>query len=131
MVGKFSSMWLLGYLACACSEAHSGANKPAADSGHAGSAGTGVPQAGAADASMQAGRDADGGTKLFDCDLKHVLCERAPPMCPPVHVPSVSGSCFGDCVYDEACRCSEDKDCPSIDGLRCDRQAGHCRLPYI
>lgn len=64
------------------------------------------------------------------CDPRAVLCRRAPPKCAGGQVPSVVGSCFGDCVPVEQCQCSDAPECPQPDVYTCHRSAKHCG-PYV
>jgi len=64
------------------------------------------------------------------CDPRSVLCKRATPKCPEGTVPSVVGSCYGDCVPIEQCACTEADACPLRDFYTCHMSAKHC-TPYL
>lgn len=49
----------------------------------------------------------------FDCDSSKAVCAMPPPSCPPGHVPSVPGGCWGPCV--PATECSFVPDCDHCD----------------
>jgi hypothetical protein len=66
----------------------------------------------------------------IDCDPRKILCKRIAPECPEGQVPSVSGSCYGDCVPLESCPCSGPEQCPNPDTGTCHMSAGHCG-PYV
>jgi hypothetical protein len=68
--------------------------------------------------------------KLANCDQRDVLCKRATPKCPAGTLPSVVGTCYGDCVPAEQCGCSEAAECPQPDSYTCHMSAGHCG-PYV
>lgn len=87
----------------------------AASSGSAGTSTTGGQpdgQAGADGASAGAGM-------LLDCDPKKILCKRVAPTCDAGEVPSVAGSCYGDCVKIESCGCSAAEQCPEPEKYTC------------
>ena len=68
----------------------------------------------------QAGANNDGGASgLVDCDPKKILCKRLAPQCDAGEVPSVNGSCYGDCVKVEQCGCSAAAECPEPDQYTC------------
>jgi hypothetical protein len=58
------------------------------------------------------------------------LCRRAPPTCPTFQVPSVVGTCFGDCVPIESCPCSGPDDCPDRNQYTCHMSEQHC-TPHL
>ena len=64
------------------------------------------------------------------CDPRKILCKRAVPECPQMQVPSVDGSCYGDCVPVEQCPCSGPAECPDSDHYTCHMSAAHCG-PYL
>jgi hypothetical protein len=66
----------------------------------------------------------------LDCDPRKILCKRVAPECPEGQVPSVSGSCYGDCVPLESCPCSGPEQCPNPDTGTCHMSAGHCG-PFV
>jgi hypothetical protein len=70
------------------------------------------------------------GDGLVDCDPSKILCKRASPKCAGGDVPSVSGSCYGDCVPVETCRCAKPSACPLPDEYTCHMSAGHCG-PFV
>ena len=51
------------------------------------------------------------------CDARRVLCDRIPPRCAMGEAPSVSGSCWGDCVPVGECTCTTTDECPMIRGV--------------
>lgn len=66
---------------------------------------------------------------LADCDVSKVRCRRMPPQCKEGEVATASGSCFGECVAIERCRCSATVACPQTDKYTCWRNE-HCG-PYV
>jgi len=64
------------------------------------------------------------------CDPRQVLCKRATPKCAAGQVPSVEGSCYGDCVPVEQCACDSAEACPQPDMYTCHMSAKHC-TPYL
>lgn len=77
---------------------------------------------------------ADGGgcdlSVRYDCDPRKLRCRRAAPECAEGLVPSVAGSCFGECVPIEACRCTGPEQCPAPEQYTCLLSAQHCS-PYL
>lgn len=77
---------------------------------------------------------ADGGrcdlSVRYDCDPRKLRCRRAAPECTEGQVPSVAGSCFGECVPIEACRCTGPEECPLNEQYTCLLSAQHC-TPYL
>jgi hypothetical protein len=67
------------------------------------------------------GGNASGGIApgLVDCDPKQILCKRLAPSCAAGEVPSVAGSCYGDCVKIDQCACSAAAECPEPDQYTC------------
>ena len=65
-----------------------------------------------------------------DCDPTKILCKRTPPKCAVGNVPSVSGSCYGDCVPVETCACSAPEQCPQPGQYTCHMSGKHC-TPYL
>ena len=96
-------------------------------------AGTSAGRAGggAAGGNATAGKaSSDGGAPgLVDCDPKKILCKRLAPECNAGEVPSVDGSCYGDCVKVEQCACSAAAECPEPDQYTCWAQQ-HCG-PFV
>ncbi len=76
------------------------------------------------------GECAPQGGASVSCDPRAVLCRRGTPKCAGGQVPSVVGSCYGDCVPVEQCACSEAAACPLPDEYTCHLSAGHCG-PYV
>ncbi|HET8933156.1 MAG TPA: hypothetical protein VFN67_06955 [Polyangiales bacterium] len=75
----------------------------------------------------------DGGEKeptQRDCDPRKITCKRTAPECPEMQVPSVDGSCYGECVDVEACQCTEADACPLSEKYTCHVSAKHC-TPYL
>jgi hypothetical protein len=81
---------------------------------HAGSTTGGQPNG-------QAGAGNEGGAAsgLVDCDPKKILCKRLAPECAAGEVPSVAGSCYGDCVKVAQCACSAADQCPQPNEYTC------------
>lgn len=76
------------------------------------------------------GGTAEGGAAgLYDCDQRKVLCKRLLPECPANQVPSVSGSCYGDCVPIMQCGCKSAAECPDDNQYTCWGQE-HCG-PFV
>jgi hypothetical protein len=90
----------------------------------------GVP-AGDAGAFASGGADSGGagGGALVDCDQKKILCKRLAPQCAEGEVPSVAGSCYGDCVKIDRCACSDASACPEPDKYTCWSKT-HCG-PFV
>jgi hypothetical protein len=65
------------------------------------------------------GNVAGGAGGLVDCDPKNILCKRLAPTCDAGQVPSVSGSCYGDCVKIERCACDAAEQCPEPNEYTC------------
>lgn len=65
-----------------------------------------------------------------DCDPRKVLCKRTAPECPELQVPSVEGSCYGECVDVHACQCTGPEACPLPEKYTCNMSAKHC-TPYL
>jgi hypothetical protein len=65
-----------------------------------------------------------------DCDPRKITCKRTAPECPEMQVPSVDGSCYGECVDVEACQCTEADACPLSEKYTCHMSAKHC-TPYL
>jgi hypothetical protein len=82
--------------------------------GEGGSASGGQPDA-------QAGAGSEGGSAsgLVDCDPKKIVCKRLAPVCEAGEVPSVAGSCYGDCVKIDQCACSSADQCPQPNEYTC------------
>lgn len=70
-----------------------------------------------------------GASSLEDCNTQHVTCKALPPQCGSGQVPSVEGTCWGDCVKIERCACSAQDDCPDHDQYTC-WGGRHCG-PYV
>lgn len=56
------------------------------------------------------------GARAGSCDARRVLCDAFPPRCRLGTVPSVVGSCWGECVPASSCTCSTSEDCPNVPG---------------
>jgi hypothetical protein len=98
--------------------------------GSSASAGTAAGASAAAGAPVEAGAPSGGASgPLHDCDPRKVTCKIAVPDCPDLQVPSVEGTCWGDCVGIAECACSEAEDCPDNDQYTCWSQQ-HCG-PYV
>jgi hypothetical protein len=88
--------------------------------GAANLAGANAAGAGGASGNRNDAAGASGaGTDLVDCDPLKVLCKIAQPDCGAGKVPSVDGSCYGDCVKVERCACSSAAQCPEPDQYTC------------
>lgn len=103
---------------------------PARDRARAASTAPSQPGASAGAAACAA----DGGgcdlSVRYDCDPRKLRCRRAAPHCAEGQVPSVAGSCFGECVPIEACRCTGPQECPLHEQYTCLLSARHC-TPYL
>lgn len=66
---------------------------------------------------------------LVDCDARKITCKRAAPACDTFNVPSVEGSCYGDCVKIDRCACSDADQCPDSNQYTCWSKT-HCG-PYV
>jgi len=66
---------------------------------------------------------------LVDCDTRKVICKRVLPECPAMQVPSVVGTCYGECVKIDRCACSSADQCPDADQYTCWGKM-HCG-PYV
>ena len=66
----------------------------------------------------------------ISCDPRAVLCKKGTPKCKEGSVPSVVGSCYGDCVPVEQCACDSADACPQRDFYTCHMSAHHC-TPYL
>lgn len=77
-------------------------------------------------AAGEAGAAGSGGSgSRSECNPTKVTCKALPPECPASQVPSVEGSCWGDCVEITQCACAQTSDCPNNDEYFCwDEQ--HC-----
>jgi hypothetical protein len=99
----------------------------------AGSASAGSPNAGGSSGNGgepgAAGASSGGSGSLYDCNPTKVACKRLPPECPAFEVPSVDGTCWGDCVEISQCACSEASDCPNDNEYTCWSKR-HCG-PYV
>jgi hypothetical protein len=84
---------------------------------------------GQAGAQAGAGDQAGGGAALVDCDPKMILCKRLAPECGVGEVPSVEGSCYGDCVKVERCGCTTAAQCPQPEQYTCWAER-HCG-PFV
>jgi hypothetical protein len=62
-----------------------------------------------------------------NCDPDDVLCDAIPPACDEGEVPTVEGSCWGECIPANECQCETFDDCPEVTGYSevC-YSAGHC-----
>jgi hypothetical protein len=63
---------------------------------------------------------------MVDCDPQKILCRVATPECPQGEVPSVKGSCYGDCVKVDRCSCTTAAQCPQPDQFTCLKGPMHC-----
>jgi hypothetical protein len=90
----------------------------------AGSADGGEAAAGGANSAGAAGSSA-----LVDCDPKKILCKRLAPECAANEVPSVAGSCYGDCVKIDRCGCTDAAQCPDPNQYTCWAK-NHCG-PFV
>lgn len=98
--------------------------KPAGGAASGGAPGGGA-QAGGAAAAGEAGA-----ASLVDCDPRKITCKRAAPQCGTFQVPSVEGSCYGDCVAIERCACDSADACPNPNEFTCWNNAKHCG-PFV
>lgn len=97
------------------------AGTPAAGNQSGGNSGSGGNEAGA-------GSDV-GGAGLVDCDPKKILCKRLAPECGAGEVPSVDGSCYGECVKIARCACDDAAQCPEPNQYTC-WSSSHCG-PFV
>jgi hypothetical protein len=74
---------------------------------------------GQSEAQAGEGNATGGAGGLVDCDPKKILCKRLAPTCDAGQVPSVSGSCYGDCVKIERCACNAAEQCPEPNEYTC------------
>lgn len=112
--------------------ATAGVGPSSAGAGDQGEAPIGGAAAEAAGGSASAGAAAGGESAaeaLLDCDARKIACKRAAPVCGTFQVPSVEGSCYGDCVKIERCACSAAEQCPDNAQYTCWAKA-HCG-PYV
>jgi len=67
-----------------------------------------------------------------DCELVQcagsVTCPALPPECPEGQVSSIVDECWGPCVPNDCCACSQDGECRNGDFV-CDLSAGRCVEP--
>lgn len=94
-----------------------------------GEAGRDSAQAGAAGGGAGTGVPSGGAEGLVDCDERKVTCRRARPTCGTFEVPTVDGSCYGECVKIERCACSGPEECPDSNQFTCWSKT-HCG-PYV
>lgn len=105
------------------------------DGGSVSSSGSSTGGASGGGATGGAGASAGGDTgdggepSLVDCDERKVTCKVAKPTCGTFQVPSVEGSCYGECVKIERCACSEAAECPDSGQFTCWKKT-HCG-PYV
>jgi len=111
--------------------ATSGGSSGGQAAGGAGGIASGGVPAGDAGAFVSGGADTGsaGGGALVDCDQKKILCKRLAPQCAEGEVPSVAGSCYGDCVKIDRCACSDASACPEPDKYTCWSKT-HCG-PFV
>jgi hypothetical protein len=64
------------------------------------------------------------------CDTSKILCKRSAPACPTGQVPSVEGTCYGQCVKIESCTCTGPADCPDPDHFTCHNNTKRCG-PFV
>ncbi|HVY24912.1 MAG TPA: hypothetical protein VHB79_00120 [Polyangiaceae bacterium] len=67
-----------------------------------------------------------GGSGLVDCDTRKVLCRIVTPDCPAGEVPSVKGTCYGECVKIDRCSCTSADQCPEPEQYTCLKGPMHC-----
>lgn len=67
-----------------------------------------------------------GGASSGSCDPRRALCRSLPPNCPTGQVPSINGSCWGDCVPIATCTCTAAADCPDPNQYTCHMSRGVC-----
>lgn len=114
--------------AAGSSSSEAGTNSSAGSASSGGATGGGSAAGGQPDAP---GGDSAGGASggLVDCDPSKILCKRLAPICEAGEVPSVAGSCYGDCVKIERCACSAAEQCPEPEQYTCWAKQ-HCG-PYV
>jgi hypothetical protein len=105
----------------------------AANGGFAsGSAANGGAGQSAAGGYADAGAAPEGGSPhqgLVDCDARKIVCKRLAPPCDAMQVPSVEGTCYGECVPIDRCACALAAECPDNDQYTC-WMSKHCG-PYV
>ena len=84
-----------------------------------GASGAAPTTGGQAGAQAGAGSNGGGAGGLVDCDPKKISCKRAAPVCGAGQVPSVDGSCYGDCVKVAQCACTAADQCPQPNEYTC------------
>jgi hypothetical protein len=78
----------------------------------------------------EAGAPSGGGASgLSECNPKQVTCKIVQPQCPANQVPSVDGTCWGECVKIDQCACQSADDCPDQNQYTCWSQQ-HCG-PFV
>ena len=97
----------------------SGGSTAGGDRNDGGVSGSLAATGGQADTQAGASSEAGAGSALIGCDPKQILCKRLAPECAAGEVPSVEGSCYGDCVKVERCGCSAAADCPQPEQYTC------------
>ena len=102
-----------------------------ASGGSGGAAESGAAAGGSASSSgaSSAGSGEGGAVAFVDCDVRKVTCKRSTPECGTFQVPSVEGSCYGDCVKIDRCACSSADECPDPNQYTCWSKT-HCG-PYV
>jgi hypothetical protein len=85
-----------------------------------------------AGSSSQAGAGNEAGASnegLVDCDQRKIACKRLAPTCGAMEVPSVEGTCYGECVKIDRCACASADECPNSNEYTC-WGSKHCG-PYV
>jgi hypothetical protein len=110
----------------------SSAGKPTSPAGNAGQSAGGTSGSGGSSIGEGGEPSSSGGAgdPLIDCDPKQVACKIATPTCPTGQVPSVEGTCYGECVKIEQCACAQAEQCPDSNQYTCWIGAKHCG-PYV
>jgi hypothetical protein len=95
-------------------------------SGNATGGAGGSATGGTASGGSAAGGSATGGAGPVDCDPHKILCRIVTPECPQGEVPSVNGSCYGECVKIDRCSCTTADECPQPEQFTCLKGPMHC-----
>jgi len=91
-----------------------------------GGSGDGGANAGSSAGGNNDGGSSAGGSGLVDCDTRKVLCRIVTPDCPAGEVPSVKGTCYGECVKIDRCSCTTADQCPQPEQYTCLKGPMHC-----
>jgi len=104
----------------------SSAGTSAAGTSSSGGSGGGGANGGSSAGGNNEGGSSVGGSGLVDCDTRKVLCRIVTPDCPAGEVPSVKGTCYGECVKIDRCSCASADQCPEPEQYTCLKGPMHC-----